>query len=419
MFRIPTVIPAARRPFSASRRQILAGIAATGALALAPGRVSAGTAPPGAVTDWLLEPGASPITVPLDFLGLHSDHGVSRKAAPPTYPYDAIRSHDVDNGRDLPATQWADIEVRPGVYNWRMMDRWIATHPDKTRIFVLFGCPRFYQKFPGEAFVFPHLPGGASPPKDPQMAANFIKALLERFPGQIHFVEIWNEPNFGPGTDPESDRWTPEIGEPGWFTGSASDLAEMTRVVKAVLPPEVKLMAGAWAWQAKDDQLGPANSVLRFAAAPDRAGGYGRDHVDALSIHLYTYHFDPTPLIKEVRTYDELFKQCGFPADMPRYVSETGAWDPGKFTAADPKIEVKVANVKRWCLIPAALGYAGTYLYKHSLMETLGDPAGSPEIAQAIAEMRNGLRGKTITQAALLDDQTVWLAFSDGSELRA
>lgn len=401
-----------------SRREAVAGLAA-GALMLSPLRASSRPArAPLAVRDWMLAPDQTPVVVPLDFLGLHSDHGVSSKAPPPTYPYDAIRSHDVDNGHDLPATQWADIEVKPGVYNWRMMDAWIATHPDKTRTFVLFGCPKFYQKYPNEPFVFPHRPGGGSPPKEPAMAARFIKALLDRYAGKIHFVEIWNEPNFGPGTDPERDRWTPDLG-PGWFTGTASDLAAMARAVKAVLPPTVKLLAGAWAWQAKDDQLTPSNSVLRFAAAPDRSGGHGRDHVQALSVHLYVYNFDPTPLINEIRVYDGLFDQCGYPRTMERYSTESGAWDPGKFTHDEPAIDVKVANVKRWCMIPAAMGYKGVYLYKHSMLETLADPARRPEIAAAIAEMRNGLRGKTIVGAALLEDQSVWLAFGDGSELRA
>lgn len=403
----------------ASRRQALTGIAATGALMLAPGCARArALQPPAAVQDWMLSPDQQPIVVPMDFLGLHSDHGVSRKAPPPTYPYDAIRSHDVDNGHDMPATQWADIEVRPGIYNWRLLDAWVATHPDKTRIFVLFGCPRFYQKYPGEPFVFPHLPGGGSPPKDPAMAARFIAAVLERYPGKFQFVEIWNEPNFGPGTDPERDRWTPDL-EPGWFTGSASDLAAMARAVKGVLPAGVKLLAGAWAWQAKDDQMSPSNSVLRFAAAPDRSGGHGRDHVQALSVHLYTYHFDPTPMIKEIRVYDKLFDKCGYPKGMDRYSSESGAWDPGKFTADQPSMEIKVANIKRWCMIPAAMGYKGVYLYKHSVLETMGDPARHPEIATAITEVRNGLRGKTIVGAALLADQTIWIAFEDGSELRA
>ena len=330
-----------------------------------------------------------------------------------------MRSHDVDNGHGGSATQWADIEVKPGVYDWRLTDAWFRANPNKTRIWVLFGCPRFYQKYPNEPFVFPSLPGGGSPPREAQAAARFVTALLTRYPGQIQFLEIWNEPNFGPGTDPLKDRWTPSLGQAGWFTGTASELAELARVVKAVLPPEVKLMAGAWAWQAKPDQLTPSNSVLRYSAAPDGAGGFGRDHVQAISIHLYTYNNDPNERIEELRSYSRLFDKCGYKKELGRYVTEQGAWYPGVFTKTSPSLNDKVRDIKRWCMLPAAFRYKGVYLYKHSELPTLGDPAKVPQLAQAIGDMRNGLRGKSLVRAAVLDDDSIWLSFADGSELRA
>jgi len=158
---------------------------------------------------------------------------------------------------------------------------------------------------------------------------------------------------------------------------------------------------------------------LRFAAAPDGAGGIGRDHVQAISVHLYTYNNDPNLRIEELRSYERLFDQCGYAKDLPRYVTEVGAWYPEQFTEATPPMADKVRDIKRWCMIPAALRHRGVYLYKHSNLVTLGDPAHVPEIAAAIGEMRNGLRGKTLRRAALLDDDTIWLSFSDGSELRA
>ena len=403
-----------------SRRSVLAGLAASGAAGLAPLTASAADlAPPAGVKDWLLAEGQPPIVIPLDYLGLHSDHGVSHKAPPPTYPYDAIRSHDVDDGHEQTSTQWIDIEVRPGVYDWRMTDAWFDTHKDKTRIWVLFGTPAFYQKYPGEPFPYPQHPGGNSPPRDPKDAAKFVAALLQRHPGKVDFLEIWNEPNFGQGTDPLKTRWLPNKDDPAWFSGTASDLAEMARAVKAALPKDVKLMAGAWAWLAQKTQLNPQNSVLRFADAPDGAGGTGRDHVDAISVHLYTHYNDPNSRIEEIRTYESLFEQAGYSKSLPRYATEVGAWYPNVYTKTTPPLEQKVREIKRFCMIPAAMGYAGIYLYKHSDLVSLGDPAKVPEISAAIGEMRNGLRGKTLLRAAELEDGTIWMAFSDGSQLRA
>ena len=400
-----------------ARRQLVAGLAAS---IIAPPVARAGVARADArprIREQLRTPTDQPVDIPLDFLGLHSDHGVSSAVPEPTYPYDAIRSHDVDDGRGRSALQWASIEVRPGVYNWRHLDTWIATHPGRTRIFVLFGCPTFYQKHPREPWRYPHLLGGGSPPLDPAAAAAFVAALAARYPGEIHYLEIWNEPNFGPGTDPVHDRWTPELApKAGFFTGSASDLAQMARAVRAVLPAGIKLMAAAFEGQ---DGAGGSNSLLRFASAPDGAGGRGRDHVQALSVHCYVYNNVPNKLVRELLNYEQRFAEAGFSREMPRFVTETGAEAPRFWTAEDPPLAQKVMGLKRWCLIPAALGWQGVYLYKHSRMGTLGDPAHEPKLAAAITEMRNGLLGQGLIEAAVLEDETIRLAFADGSILRA
>lgn len=424
-----TPAPSRLTGLAPSRRQVAAGLAAAAAaLTAAPPRAIAqvtGGAPPLRAKDWLLSPGAKPFDIPLDYLGIHFNNGVSNKEAAPSYPFDALRSHDVDNGNDMPATQWADIEVSPGTYDWKHADVWMGNDPGKTRMWVLFGTPKFYQKYPNEPFPFPTLPGGGSPPRDPKRAAEFVTALLSRYPNRIKYLEIWNEPNFGGGTNPFKDRWTPRGDDPGWFTGTAAELAALARAVRAVLPASVKLMAAGWAWQAQADQLTPGNAVLQYAAAPDGSGGFGRDHVQALSVHLYTYHFDPNAMIPEIRTYERLFQQAGYARTLERHCTECGAWNapppkpPGKFTEAHPLLPDKVRIVKRWCMIPAAMGYYSNYLYRHSDLGTLGDPAKTPAISAAIGEMRNGLRGKRLQQAAVLDDNSIWMAFADGTSLRA
>lgn len=368
--------------------------------------------------EWLLKPSEPAIDIPLDFLGLHSDHGVDGVTPAPDYAYDAIRSHDTQDKRQYPALQWALLEPEPGQYDWTAVDQWIEANPDKTRIFVLFGCPTFYQKYPKEPWRYPYLPGGGSPPKDPAQAANFVKALLKRHGQNIHFVELWNEPNFHwSGQDMLKDRWLPKYEKPGFYTGTASELAGMARALARIMPTSTKLLMGSWEGQAETDSM--TSSLLRFAAAPDGAGGTGRQHVQALSVHCYIYENDPNKLIKELREYNKRFEQAGYPVTMPRYVSEIGAEAPGFWTDDYPSVTAKVRNIKRWCLIPAALGYRGVYLYKHSKMRTLGGPATNPELATAIGEMRDGLRGKRLRAAAELRDDTIWLQFEDGSTLRA
>jgi hypothetical protein len=364
----------------------------------------------------LHRPGDPPFRIPSDYVGLHSDHGLGKAVPPPDYPYDAIRSHDTDDGDEWPATQWARIERQPGRYDWSAVDRWIAAHPGRTRIWVLFGCPPFYQRYPGEDWRYPYLPGGGSPPRDPAVAASFIRALLDRHPGQIRFVEIWNEPNLGPGRGIDGGRWLPSHAQPGYFTGTARDLASLARAVKRALPPGVQLMAGAWEGQTA---RGAGNSLVRFSLASDGAGGRGRDHVDVLSVHSYTYRNDPNNMISELRAYRERFTEAGYPRGLASYVTEIGAEAPAAWTNGTPSAADKIRTVKKWLLIPAALGFSGAYLYKHSALATLGDPARNPAIGKAIGEVRNAVRNKTLIEAAVLDDQSIWLSFADGTAVRA
>ena len=405
--------PAARRGFARTAARVAAASAASMLVGCEP---PARTPVP--AERWLIKPTDPPFDIPADFLGLHSDHGLGGPTPAPDYPYDSVRSHDVSDGEGFPATQWSRIERAPGEYDWRGVERWIAAHPGKTRIWVLFGCPVFHQKYPGEPWPYPYLPGGGSPPKDPQAAARFIAALLARFPREFRFVELWNEPNMNfTGTDPNLDRWLPGAPKPPFFSGTAADLAAMGRAVRQVLPEAVRLIGCGWEGQSKGRSM--KNSLLRFSAAPDGAGGRGMDHLQALSVHSYTYGNDPNKLIDELADYDSRFEKAGYPSTMPRYLTECGVESPGHWTETTPSIEQKALTIRRWCLITAAMRYSAIYLYKHSLVKTLGDPAANPALGKAITDMRNGLRNRRLRAAALLKDETVWLSFEDGTELRA
>jgi hypothetical protein len=104
---------------------------------------------------------------------------------------------------------------------------------------------------------------------------------------------------------------------------------------------------------------------------------------------------------------------------MPRYVTEVGAEKPRFWTAETPPMAEKIRTIQRWCMVPAALGYRGVYLYKHGLMRTLGDPARTPQIAEAISTLRRQLRGRIVVRAAELQDGSIWIRFKDGDDLRA
>ena len=370
---------------------------------------------PSKVVDWLLRADDPPVDVPEDYLGLHSDHGFRDDTPPPSYRYDAVRSLAVHDRDGFPLLHWDMIERKPGKYSWDALDRWLDLHPDRTRIWVLFGCPPFYQKYPGTPWLWPYRPGGGSPPRDPQAAAAMVAALIDRHPDAFRFIELWNEPNFGwDERSRREGRWHPPSGKPGYFTGTPADLAGMARAIRGILPAKVRLMSGAWEGQWRD--AGPTNSMLRFAQAPDGAGGRGRDHVQALSVHSYMHSADPNAMITELKGYRDQFRRAGFAPDLERHVSECGAEAPFAWTRSRPAPAERRAAILRWIVVPAALGWRSVYLYKHSLAENLGDPARDPAIARAIDEGREMVRGRRIVAAARLEDARIWLNFASGDD---
>ncbi|MET0508823.1 MAG: hypothetical protein ABWZ78_11705 [Burkholderiaceae bacterium] len=370
------------------------------------------------VKRWLKRPGSSTFEIPPDYLGMHADNGVNPKSPSPTYAYDAVRSVDVDDAEEMPATHWSRIEREPGRYHWREVDRWVDGQKGKTIVWTLFGCPSFYQRYPREPWAYPYLPGGGSPPRNPDVAGSFVKALIERYGSKIGFIEVWNEPNFGnKGNDPLRHRWTPDLGMPAFFTGTAADLAQLARALKRVVPPTAKVIGCAW--EGQSDPSSRFNSALRFSSAPDGSGGTGKDNLDALSVHSYTYDGNANKIVDELLGYEACFAKAGYPQTMPRYVTEVGAEKPKFWTADVPPMAEKIRMIQRWCMVPAALGYRGVYLYKHGLMRTLGDPARTPQIAEAISTLRQQLRGRVVVRAAELQDGSIWMRFKDGDDLRA
>lgn len=402
-----------------SKRRVL--VAAGASLPLAASgceRKQADKVAGGVVKTWLKRPGTPGFVIPDDYLGMHTDNGSNPRTSAPTYPYDAVRTIDAEDWEEMPVGHWARIEREPGKFHWREVDKWMDAQRGKTVVWSVFACPRFYQRYPNEPWAYPYLPGGGSPPRDPQKAADFVKALLERYGDRIRLVEIWNEPNFASkGVDPLRHRWTPEFGKPAFFTGTAAELAQIARAIKDVLPKTAQ--AVGCAWEGQSDVKNRYNSLLRFSEAPDGKGGKGKDALDAISVHSYTYEGDPNKIVAELLGYEECFEKAGYPKAMPRYLTEVGAERPKFWSEDQPPMGEKIRSIQRWCYVPAALGYHGVYLYKHPLMRTLGDPSNTPRIAEAIGEIRNQLRGRELTQGAELQDGRIWLRFGDGRELIA
>lgn len=393
-----------------------------------PGASCRAASAPGAIASTLVTPD-HPVAVSKNFMGMHvslntpSYHANGYAPIPaPTYPYGYTRTLKVEVDGEEERGFWLNIEKSPGVYDWRYMDKWMAANAGHPVIWLIFGMPSFYAKYPGEPTRWPSYPGSASPPSNEGHEAlkRYAQAAKARYGSQIAAFEVWNEPTLpwtGSATDYD-ERWSPSWGQANapynptpFFSGSASDLANIAFTLnQANLGVPVLGAAFVDAWGTY------SHAVTRFLNAPvTLPGGWGtgKNHIQALSVHYYDYSFSPADIVQAIDGYREKLRQAGVP-NLPIWDTETGAEEGGRFSAYDYRAPI---SVQRWTLLGAAKGLESLVLYGHvsedAITANLGNPIDNAEVAQSLREAA-AIMGRTICNAAVLTDQRVWVTTADG-----
>lgn len=384
---------------------------------------------PGAIKTRMVS-ASDPVAVPTHYMGLHRSLHTPAwmpdaygEIPAPTYPYGIVRNLRVEVDGQEERGFWANIEVAPGVYDWSYMDKWAQANAGHPILWMIYGTPTFYQKYPGEASRWPSWTGIASPPTDAGHAAlkRFAQAVKNRYGSQIAAFEVWNEPTlpWTGGINSYNDRWSPDWGRANgqyhapFFSGSASDLANIAYTLNTA-NLGVPVLGAAFA-----DLYAPgATTVDRFLNAPiTLPGGHGRgkDHIQGLSTHFYDYNFNPEGLIAQTDGYRAKLVNAGV-GHLPIWGSETGAEDGGVFQQFDWRAPI---NIKRWILIGAAKRLQSIVLYGHfSGDETwrfLGGPIRNQAVIDTLADGYQ-IGGKTICDAAVLQDGRVWVTTAEGKD---
>lgn len=126
--------------------------------------------------------------------------------------------------------RWEFIEPEEGVYDWTRLDNLFNTIPDyNLKVLASVVTAPEWARQPG-ADLTKH-----GPPADNQVFATFIADILQRYPGRIHAIEVWNEMNI--------DR---EWASTGGI--SAAHYVEMVTVVANTvrfLDPNIIIVSGA------------------------------------------------------------------------------------------------------------------------------------------------------------------------------
>ena len=334
---------------------------------------------------------ATPRVVDRRFAGMHYH------AELPTVQYAISRNLDV------PGCLWSSIErAGRGAYEWAALDAFVANAAAAGRdtIFNFMGTPTWASARPSEPGHYAS--GGDAEPANVDDLGAFAAAVCQRYRARgtpITAFEIWNEPKFEDGGG---------LAQGNYFTGSASALARMARAVylavKAIDPP-VRVLSPAptgleYPW-ADGDRSG-TDHLNRFMAAPDGAGGSGRDWVDVIAFHAYSHdgynnlHAIPQ-MVANVRA---VMASHGL-SDRPIWVTEVSAITPALNSFV---VQHQQAYIARTLLLALGAGVSRIVWYAWD------DPLGfhrQPAVARYWDELTGQLAGSTLSLVNSLRDRRV------------
>lgn len=193
---------------------------------------------------------------------------------------------------------WADIQPAPDAWNTARLDALLAL-AERHGVQVLLPLaltPPWAAARPAERAAY--RPGNASPPRDVDDWARFVRRLVRHTRGRVYAYEVWNEANV-----------------PAFFTGDVPTLVAMTRALRDAVAD-----ADSGALVVAPSGAGLLDRRRRFVADFLDAGGGA--YVDALNFHLYTGPHGPETMIEPV---SELAGWAAR-ARLPLWNTESGYW---------------------------------------------------------------------------------------------
>lgn len=216
---------------------------------------------------------------------------------------------------------WAYLEPRKGQYNWNHTDL-VIEHANRQGLTVI--------------ARLGYVPEWARPKETTPLYLDeerftdfgeFAAKFVERYAGQVDYIQIWNEPNL-------ALEWGYEAVDPQKYV-------EMLRVVYPMIKaanPDVQVLAGALApTLAPPESEWGMNDLVYLQRMYDAGAA---DYFDALAIHAYGWHSDPDePADPDVVNYrrTELLREImvrNGDGEKPALITEGGWNDHPRWTRA-------------------------------------------------------------------------------------
>ena len=178
--------------------------------------------------------------------------------------------------------RWDSIEKAPGQFNWTVLDFVMtsARNFDINMMLSILSAPDWARE--PEAILELH-----GPPADPQTFADFTAAILNRYPGQVQAIEVWNEQNI--------DReWT---SAQGLSAANYVALLRATHETVKAIDPGIIIISGAPSPTGINDGL---SAVDDFNYMDQLIDAGMLDWADCVGAHHNGYNVSPDHRYNEI-----------------------------------------------------------------------------------------------------------------------
>jgi Glycosyl hydrolases family 39 len=275
-----------------------------------------------------LVPSQEPI--PRTFFGMHIHHLVSANAGTPMTPWPNV---PIPEWRLWDArVTWRDLEPHRGIWKFDNLDKSLAfAREHDAEVMLTLGATPYWasarpQEPPG------YQPGSAAEPLDTEDWRTFVKTVVARYKGQIHYYEIWNEPNLKQ-----------------FWSGSPDQLVMLTREASQIIhgiDPKAIVVSP------------PFTSDYGIKSLAEFLSKGGGQYVDVIGYHFYVSDKPPEAVVSVIEQVRQTMKANGV-GDKPLWDTEMGWFKPKPF----PSDQLGAAYLARAFILNWAAGVQRIYWY--------------------------------------------------------
>jgi hypothetical protein len=294
----------------------------------------------------------------------------------PTMLFGTTRSWDAGPGLD-----WSDANPSPGVYNFSLLDRFIAFNQARSSegIYTFGRTPRWASSQPDDT-TSPYGPGECAPPSKMSYWDDYVTAIVTHAGGRIKYWELWNEPN-------ETD-----------YCGDIPTMVTMAqhayRIIKVIDPTAVVLTPST------DKASGPSwlSSFLSRGGARS---------VDVIAFHGY-WSAEAEDIVAVVTRFQAVAAANGL-SNLPLWDTES-SW---AYTSSMPlpPLSEQVGYIAKCYLLHWSLGVTRFAWYAYdanSPWGTLHTYSGETAAAFSYRETYRWMVGATLTSPCSETAQKIW-----------